>query len=58
MSRFSAAENAPLLLIEPIWNRNNAALADKVMQRILLIEPIWNRNDRSDFLHCTVVFHF
>ena len=33
------------LLIEPVWNRNDAAGSRPETRDRLLIEPVWNRND-------------
>ena len=33
-----------VLLIEPVWNRNERDNAELVAQAKLLIEPVWNRN--------------
>ena len=36
-----------LLLIEPVWNRNDHYFYQEVLRYILLIEPVWNRNCRA-----------
>ena len=36
--------SSPLLLIEPVWNRNSLRHRGKASERTLLIEPVWNRN--------------
>ena len=33
-----------LLLIEPVWNRNNRGRIERTRVGNLLIEPVWNRN--------------
>ena len=35
------------LLIEPVWNRNEARKTTEIGGDTLLIEPVWNRNSRS-----------
>ena len=37
-----------LLLIEPIWNRNEHNQLSGLANADLLIEPIWNRNARTE----------
>ena len=36
-----------MLLIEPVWNRNQNEADVVELYDMLLIEPVWNRNDTA-----------
>ena len=38
-----------ILLIEPVWNRNQAITVLSLCANSLLIEPVWNRNKHESF---------
>ena len=47
-----------LLLIEPVWNRNNCSGRIVVVRGLLLIEPVWNRNASGVAAAATTIVTF